>query len=428
MKKILLTFLFFSLSVIFFFPPITSDLNCGIFTGGSCPANNVDLLYMKNDTGGYNNAHAELPTVATYDNVLCCNSTSQTLGNASTGIPFLNLSATTNAHVQNPSYSGASTKYTNAANISSDIINPICELIDDSCSSEYTCLVSIVGDESNTTNAHVGECGYYKKQVCCYVESGYLEVSLVTPPSTLSVTQNQTFTINATVYCRNANCGNVQGTVQYNGTSAYPDTPVNTTTDDMPLFIQGSPQVALKSCPTNPLAKDEFCNLTWIINATGAENSQWEVGVFLNSSISDITDNHTSNSTITITHCSCDITLWSPATIGFETLNPSTNQNPATGNSGQDYNITINQGSCISNLWTRGEDLTNSTYETSIGIGNLTWGNSTNNYTMTSNYATIKRSVIEFENVTNYYWINISAVKDGRYTGNITIYANESGS
>ncbi len=423
-------FLFFTFFTILLIQTSHSDLNCGIFTTGSCPANNVDLLYMKNDTGGYNNSHAQLPTVATYSNVLCCNSTTQTLGNASTGVPFLNLSATTNAHVQAPTYTGA-TKYTHATNISSDITPPTCGLSDDSCSSGYTCLVSIAGDDSNTTNAHVGDCNQYKKKVCCKVDSGYLEVNLVTPAATQNIVQNRTFTVNATVYCRQAGCGNVQGTVQYNGSSTNPDTPVNVTTGDKPFFINETSAVAVKNCPTNPLSRNEYCNITWTVNASGNINSAYKLGVLFNSTISGVSNNHTTNSTTTIVGCVADLTLqWS--SINFGALNPSSTQNAASGNANKQYNITINYGSCTPDLWIRGEGLTNTTLGYTIGVGNLTWSNSTNNYAnsynMTTYYRLVDEDVPEETNDTTYYWLNVPAVAaGGPYKGNITIMTNRTG-
>jgi len=169
-KKILLLFLFFTIYFLLLFPTVFSDLNCQIFSSGSCPAGNVNLLYIKNDSGGYNNAHAQLPSVATYSNVLCCNSTGQTLGNTS-GIIFLKLYSDTNSHVQDPDNEDLNPKYTNNAYISADISNPTCQLSDNSCPGGYTCLISIAGDNNDRTNAHVGECNHYTKKVCCKLSS-----------------------------------------------------------------------------------------------------------------------------------------------------------------------------------------------------------------------------------------------------------------
>ncbi|MEM5793312.1 MAG: DUF2341 domain-containing protein [Candidatus Aenigmatarchaeota archaeon] len=255
---------------------------------------------------------------------------------------------------------------------------------------------------------------------------GYLEVILVSPSSTQNIIQNKTFAVNATVYCRDSECGNVYGTLRYNSSSANPDTPVSSNQGDKPFFIQdGSP---LKSCPTNPLSKDEFCNITWTINASGDVGSEWKVGVLFNSSFL-IENNHTGNSSITIIGCIPSMTLQF-SSITFGPLLPKTNQNPAIGNSNREYNITVNYGSCSSDLWIKGEDLTNTTLGYTIGIGNLSW-NLLDDYltseNMTKEYTLLYHNPEEEKNITTYYWLNTPLVAAGSYRGNITIKINESG-
>ncbi|MBM3200035.1 hypothetical protein FJZ53_03780 [Candidatus Woesearchaeota archaeon] len=80
------------------------DLNCQVDTA-SCTNSGTALLYLKNDTLGRDNAHAENTSEATYPQLLCCNSTNNPGVILNTcGTPFLNLSAVTNAHVQAPDY------------------------------------------------------------------------------------------------------------------------------------------------------------------------------------------------------------------------------------------------------------------------------------------------------------------------------------
>ena len=69
--------------------------------------------------------------------------------------------------------------------------------------------------------------------------AAYLEVSLIIPPpgATTNVDQNSTFVANATVTCRNGDCGTVYGTIRYNKSSAYPDTAINTTTGATPFYL-----------------------------------------------------------------------------------------------------------------------------------------------------------------------------------------------
>lgn len=257
--------------------------------------------------------------------------------------------------------------------------------------------------------------------------TSYLEVNLVLPPLSFSVGQNQTFDVNATVFCRGGGCDNVTGIVRYNGSSINPDTLVNTTIGDKPFYVQESPSLAIKECPTNPLNdSDEFCNITWKINATGDINSEWKIGVLFNASSVLIEENHTSNSTINIFECIVDISLgWSSIT--FPDLLPSRNANPASENDNNLYNVTVNPGSCVLNLWIKGSDLENTTLGTKIGVGNLTW-NTVNVYStsnrMTKDFALLQSNVQANNNITTYYWLDVPSIYAGRYNGNITILGN----
>jgi len=256
------------------------------------------------------------------------------------------------------------------------------------------------------------------------IEKNYLIVELVTPPTTTYVAQNYTFLVNATVICYGGGCGNVTGTLRYNSTSEEPDTPIseNPTT---PLYLIDD--FATKSCTTNPLdSQNEFCNLTWTVNATGDVNSAWKIGVLFNSSNSLIEENHTRNSTVIISQCVVDISLsWN--FISFPDLFPNTLGNPAPGNSDNLYNISIKPGSCNVDLWIKGSDIENATLGTKIGVGNLTW-HTENFYStakrMSKDFALINSNVKENTNITTYYWLDAPIIYAGRYNGNITILAN----
>jgi hypothetical protein len=257
----------------------------------------------------------------------------------------------------------------------------------------------------------------------------YLEVNLEFP-SSYSITQNQTFTINATVFCRKGACGNVYGTIRYNASSPYPDTPVNTSEGEKPFYIQEPPypSQALKACPTNPLEENEFCNLTWIINATGDVNSVWKIGVLFNSS--EQIQNHTSNSTITIVPAVESLSLsWSSIEFGFLIPNTQAENNPAPGNSNNLYNIT-NTGTCNLNLWIKGSDLTNSTFNSLIAVGNLSWSNSSSIYNPNTvypldyYYKLLYSNLLPNSNLTTYYWLSVPSVYAGIYKGTITICGN----
>lgn len=266
-------------------------------------------------------------------------------------------------------------------------------------------------------------------QMTFTVQSSWLEVSLIEPGTgyTTSIKQNDTLNVNATVYCRVGQCGNVYGTIRYNGSSANPDTPINTTKGDRPFYnVSGLIQ---QSCPTNSLDANEFCNLTWTINATDDYIKSWKIGVLFNSSRSDVTQNHTYNATIKILECLESVSIsWN--SIDFSTLIPSTNYNKAPGNVNNLYNIT-NTGSCTMKVWIKGTDLQNSSLPSIIGVGNISWSNTTNvstsSYNMTKNYVILNSSFnTNIPNITTYYWLSVPAVWAGRYNGTITICWNTS--
>jgi len=50
-------------------------------------------------------------------------------------------------------------------------------------------------------------------------------------------------------------CGNVAGTLLYNGTSSAPDTPVSITDGAEPFYISEASPATTKSCADNPLLK-----------------------------------------------------------------------------------------------------------------------------------------------------------------------------
>ncbi len=258
------------------------------------------------------------------------------------------------------------------------------------------------------------------------VNPGWLEVGLQLPPDPYNVAQNNTFIINATVYCREGNCGDVNGTARYNLTSSNPDTSINITEGEKPFYIQESPALVMKSCPPNPLMINDFCNITWTVNATGDVNTDWKIGVLFNSSYQE---NHTNNATISILGCTVDLTA--DFSINFDSLDPSTGPWEAPGNPGDEYNITVNPGSCNLDLYINGTNLTNTTHNSLIPVNNVTWSNTSNTYSESFNLShtttVLKLDVPEDTNVTTWYWINVPAVYAGYYNGTIFIWGVENG-
>jgi hypothetical protein len=256
---------------------------------------------------------------------------------------------------------------------------------------------------------------------------GYLEVGLIQPDPALinNVVQNSTFLVNATVFCRTGPCGYVNGTLMYNLTSPYPDTPVNTSFGDKPFFVNETPALAMKSCLNNPLNEGDFCNLTWIVNATGEINTGWKFGVYFNSSYPEVQPNSTENATVSITSCTVDFTLtWN--SIDFGELIPNTYNNSAPGNLNNAYNITVNAGSCNLDFYIRGTDLINTTLNSIIKVGNISWSNISSNlddgfFQLSETDSLLKLNVPENTNVTTWYWLNVPPVYAGKYNGTIYI-------
>ncbi|MFH0929014.1 MAG: hypothetical protein V1818_01505 [Candidatus Aenigmatarchaeota archaeon] len=258
----------------------------------------------------------------------------------------------------------------------------------------------------------------------------YLEVNMTNPDpvATMNVIQNRTFFANTSVICRDGPCGEVFATILYNLSSVYPDTPVNTTEGDKPLYIQESPANALKSCGT--LDKDEPCLINWSMNATGVIGSEWKIGAVFNSSYTQIEGNSTDNVTISINDCTVDISIqWESVVFGL--LDPSTSENSASGNDGNEYNITVNPGSCNLDIYINGTDITNATLGYTIDASNVSWSNTTNLFSESHNMSTsvslLKSDVPEGTNVTTWYWMNVPPVYTGYYKGTISIWGVKNG-
>ena len=263
------------------------------------------------------------------------------------------------------------------------------------------------------------------------IPPGKLEVELIIPVDNTQVGQNRTFTVNATVYCRNGDCGNVQGTVRYNESSSNPDTAIPTSYDPTkPFYTMDA--VNPKNCPTNPLEEDEFCNITWSINSTGDLHTFWEIGVLFDGT--SASSNHTDNATVEIAivlimNLSENvINTW----IDPQTQNPVSSLPPNTTGAEADNNpiiVSIDENSNdASGLYIKGTDLTNISYY--IAVGNLTW-NRVNTYStgyrLSHNYDEIISPAPSGTNQNVYFWIDIPlGIAAQKYNGTVYIMANAS--
>jgi hypothetical protein len=177
------------------------------------------------------------------------------------------------------------------------------------------------------------------------------------------------------------------------------------------------------------LNNGQSCQLNWTVNATGNFVNAYKIGVLFNSSYASVTQNHTDNATIRIIECTHSRTLsWS--SIDFSNLNPNTagSSNAAPGNTNKLYNIS-NTGTCRFQVWINGSDLINTTYNTQINVGNITWHNRTNDFTtsygLNKTYSLLNASLTPaMKNLTTYYWLAVPPIIAGKYNGTLIICTN----
>ena len=204
-------------AVIFFghsYATVSAGLNCSIIESASC--SNADLLYFRNDSSGYYNAHAQLPSNGTYPFTLCCDAlaVNDTIDNTCGDAVFLVLNKTSNSHVQRTTRN----EYSNNVCINSVNGNVTCGYYNSSCPTNYTCLTSMASSETadyNQTNAHVGSCDEYITKVCCRLNSPPNSVNLTAPGNNTDITNrtpnfawnasdpdSDTMTFDLYIYCQ----------------------------------------------------------------------------------------------------------------------------------------------------------------------------------------------------------------------------------
>lgn len=161
-KKLIFYFIFI---VVLSHLAYATTLTCNMTSASSCSS--LKILYLQNDSGGYDNAHAENVSQATYNNVICCSGglQAETLSIGCDDATFLKLENVSNTHVELPTGSTYSVK----ACLSAEIDNISCYYPTTSCNSNETCIATIASSQGdNTTNAHVASCDYYEQRICCY--------------------------------------------------------------------------------------------------------------------------------------------------------------------------------------------------------------------------------------------------------------------
>ncbi|HLC53697.1 MAG TPA: LamG domain-containing protein [Candidatus Nanoarchaeia archaeon] len=157
---------------------VAVTLTCTINATSECSGSFLPVLYLQNETGGYNNSHAQNltnTTFARYNYTVCCLSSASVLSTSCDDVTFLRLSNISDAHVQFGNYSGTGPAYNVSMCLSIDPGKISCTYQTNSnatCSSGYTCLGSMASDNltvENQTNSHIGACTEYATKICCTV-------------------------------------------------------------------------------------------------------------------------------------------------------------------------------------------------------------------------------------------------------------------
>ncbi len=291
-------------------------------------------------------------------------------------------------------------------------------------SEETICWVIWANDTSGNLNNSMPQ-----DEHCFDVPRPYLEVQLITPIDNQLVARNATFLLNATVTCRDSDCGNVSGRVRYNSSSQYPDADIPTS-ESSPFYVMDSDNPL--NCSDNPLVMNEFCNVTWSVNATGDVGSAYKLGVLFESVESYVYSNSTGNNTISIISCIIDITLqWD--NVSFDPIDPGQRSN-ATGNQDSLYNITVESTTtCNVDLYGRADDLVRKEGGNyAISAGNMSFSNTTNDYneaySMDTGWVLFGQAQQPDTNLTTYYWIDVpNGMMEGEYNSSLFIEGVEEG-
>jgi parallel beta-helix repeat protein len=263
---------------------------------------------------------------------------------------------------------------------------------------------------------------------------GNLSVTLLWPDAGVNnnVAQNQTFQINATVDCvsddPSAICGIVNGTARYNYSSTSPDAAVNKTNGETPFYtLSGNPQTC------GSMSRGDECNLSWTINASGNVGTNWKLDVLFTSDQA-VNSNNTDDANVSIVGCLVDVTLDFNAVIfSNETYQPYPNSygNPAINNSLSFYNITVNAGSCVLDIYTSASDLISQSTPAVLGVDNMTFNSVSEDYGSSTRYSiiyqTMKTGVTPVAEFTSWFWIDLPPIYAGAYNGTISIASVEEG-
>lgn len=274
----------------------------------------------------------------------------------------------------------------------------------------------LVNDTSNNTGSE----DYHELDVN---KLGTLDIVLEDPPNDTVVTQNKTFLMKATVSCLNGECGEVNASPRFNESS---------TADTIISEGSGSPFYTVnqntKICSSD-LKKDQSCQVSWDVNATGDLESYRWIDINSSSSFNDISSTNPDDHRVQINMAILINTSWD--TTDFGLLDPGEKVQPAAGNSNLSYNVTVpEESNLVDDLWIKATDLTSELQPDnySIGAGNVSYSfeNDTSTSSNISNsYQSIRSSIDPGTVLNTFFWIDVpTGIYRGGYTGTMYFKAN----
>lgn len=274
----------------------------------------------------------------------------------------------------------------------------------------------LVNDTSNNTGSE----DYHELDVN---KLGTLDIALEDPPNDTVVTQNKTFIVNATVSCENGECGEVNASPRYNQSS---------TADTIIPESSGAPfhtvNQNVDTCSSD-LKKDQSCQISWDVNATGDLESYRWIDVNASSSFNDVASVESTDHRVQINMAILINTSWD--TTDFGLLDPGEQDQPAEGNSNLSYNITIpEESNLVDNLWIKATDLTSQLQPDnySIGAGNLSYSFEDDAGTasdISNSYQSIQSDITPGTVLNTFFWIDVpTGIYKGGYNGIMYFKAN----
>lgn len=279
--------------------------------------------------------------------------------------------------------------------------------------------------EVNDTSENAGS---FDEHVLDVTKYGFLDVNLTEPPSDTMLQQYDFFVMNATVSCRDGECGEVSVSARYNNSSSSADTLIPEV-QASPFYTEGPNMVICDS----GLYSGEECFYNWSVNASGGLDSEHILDVNASSSYPEVSSVDSSDSQVRIDRPVLVNVTWD--TIDFGVLNPGVSDKPAEGNSNRLYNVSIPEESqTVDDLWVRAENLTAPGWGPSTGekysipAENIFYdraGTVEDKNPLSNSYQRMNSDLGPGTLFTTYYWIDVpTGLKNSTYTGNIYFKAN----